>query len=393
MKAFLFLLIGFALPLHAAEPPPILIGEINSYTKIAVYTEPYKKGWMMALDEINAKGLLGGRKIKVISRDDAGKPQEAVKIADDLVKREKVSLLMGGTLANVAMALSDYAKRNKTLLLVPQSMTDALTMSHRHPYVFRLRANTYMHARILAERAAKIGAKRWATIAPNYEYGQSAVRNFKYFLKELQPDVEFVAEQWPQLGKLDAGATVQAIAHAKPDAVFNALFFSDLAEYARESKNRGFDPSIPVFNPLGGDPESLAILGNEAPLGWVVTGYPAQDIKTPAHQKYSDAFKKAYSQEPTMSALIGYSSLHFLALAIEKAESTETDAVIAALETISYDSPIGRISFRPQDHQSDMGAWIGVLGIKDGKPAMTDYAYKKGADYLPDSAALKQSGH
>ncbi|MEV8985568.1 ABC transporter substrate-binding protein, partial [Klebsiella variicola] len=91
----------------------------------------------------------------------------------------------------------------------------------------------------VVKEAAKLKKKRWAIVYPNYEYGQSAVASFKTLLKQAQPDVEFVAEQAPPLGKIDAGAVTQALADAKPDAIFNALFAADLGKFVREGNTRG----------------------------------------------------------------------------------------------------------------------------------------------------------
>ena len=88
---------------------------------------------------------------------------------------------------------------------------------------------------MLAEEAAKLPAKRWATVAPNYEYGQSAVAVFKKLLSAKRPDIEWVAEQWPPQGKIDAGAVLEAIDAAKPDAIFNV----DLRRRSREVRARG----------------------------------------------------------------------------------------------------------------------------------------------------------
>ena len=81
--------------------------------------------------------------------------------------------------------------------------------------------------------------RRWAIVYPNYEYGQSAVAAFKQLLKAAQPDVEFVTEQATPLGKVDAGSVVQALADAKPDAIFNVLFATDLTKFVREGNTRG----------------------------------------------------------------------------------------------------------------------------------------------------------
>jgi branched-chain amino acid transport system substrate-binding protein len=221
---------------------PIKIGEINSYSAIPQFTQPYKQGWQLAVEEINAKGGLLGRKVEVIARDDAGKPDEALRHAIELTSKEKVDILAGGFLSNVGLALADHAAKNKRLFIASEPLTDAIVWEKGNRYTFRLRASTYMQASMLVDEAAKMPAKRWATIAPNYEYGQSAVANFKELLKAKRPDVEFVSEQWPALGKIDAGSTLTATMAAKPEAIFNVTFGADLAKLVREGNRLPLGP-------------------------------------------------------------------------------------------------------------------------------------------------------
>jgi len=211
----LLVLFSIGLPVVAADSKPILIGEISSYSTVPAFTIPYRNGWEMAVDEINASGGLLGRKVEVISRDDGGKPDDATRHAMELLTNQKVDLLAGTFLSNVGLAVSDIALREKVIFVAAEPLTDALVWDKGNRYTFRLRPSTYMQAAMLVEEAAKLPAKRWATVAPNYEYGQSAVASFKELLKAKRPDVEFVAEQWPALGKLEAGSTVQALAAAK----------------------------------------------------------------------------------------------------------------------------------------------------------------------------------
>lgn len=130
-----------------------------------------------------------------------------------------------------------------------------------------------MQVAMLVPEAAKLKKKRWALVYPNYEYGQSAVATFKRLLKAAQPDVEFVAEQATPLGKVDAGAVTQALADARPDAIFNVLFSADLGKFVREGNTRGLFKDRAVVSLLTGEPDYLDPLGAEAPVGWVVTGY------------------------------------------------------------------------------------------------------------------------
>ena len=209
----------------------IKIGEINSYTAQPAFLKPYRQGWELAQEQVNAAGGVLGRKLETIFRDDAGKPEDAVRHAGDLVNAEKVDLLAGGFLSNVGLAIADFANQNKRLYVASEPLSDALVWSKGNRYTFRLRPSTYMQAAMLVEEAAKLPAKKWAIVAPNYEYGQSAVNWFKELLKKARPDVEFVAEQFPALGRIDAGATVQALEAAKPEAIFNVTFAADLDQF------------------------------------------------------------------------------------------------------------------------------------------------------------------
>jgi len=174
---------------------PVLIGEINSYTAAPAFTLPYRNGWQLAVEQINAAGGVLGRPIEVISRDDAGKPANAIRLAGELLNEQNVDLLAGGYLSNIGLAISDFAKQKGKLYIAGEPLTDALVWKDGHRLCFRLRPSTYMQVAMLVAEAAKLPAKRWVTVAPNYEYGTSAVKWFKQLLMQARPDVRFVAEQ------------------------------------------------------------------------------------------------------------------------------------------------------------------------------------------------------
>jgi len=364
----------------------VRIGELNSYSTLPSFTEPYRKGWRLAVEEVNATGGVNGKKLTVISRDDGGKPAEALTVANELLSREKADMLVGAFFSNVGLALSDFAKQKKIVYLAAEPLTDAMVWSNGNPYTFRLRASNYMQARMLAEEAAKLPAKRWAVIAPNYEYGQSAVAVFKKLLSEKRPDIEWVAEQWPPQGKIDAGPVAQAIAAAKPDAILNVMFGPDLVKLVREGNARGLFRDRAVVSFLTGEPEYLDPLKDEAPVGWIVTGYPWYDIKTPEHAAFLKAYQARFNDYPRLGSIIGYSAMHAAAAMLRKAGSTDADKLIEAGRGLSLTTPFGPITFRPADHQSTMGAFVGVTGVRDGKGVMMNPAYRKGEDYLPSEA-------
>ena len=383
-------IVAVSLATSAAAQDTIKIGELNSYKVFAAFLEPYKKGWELAVEEVNAAGGVLGKKLEIVSRDDNGNPADAVRAAEELLSREKVAFLIGTFPSNVGLAVADFAKQRKTLFIAAEPLTDKIVWDAGNAYTFRLRASTYMQTAMLIPDAAKLKKKRWAVVYPNYEYGQSATAAFKKLLKDRQPDVEFVAEQAPPLGKIDAGAVAQALADAKPDAIFSSLFGPDLAKFVREGAQRGLFKGVEVFNLLAGEPEYLDPLKEETPDGWYVTGYPWSEIKTPEHAKFLAAYQAKFKDYPRLGSIVGYSTVMSAVAAIKKAGSLDQDKLIAAMAGLTHSTPFGEITYRPLDHQSTMGAYVGRLGVKDGKGYMKDWRFVDGKDALPSDAEVKK---
>ncbi|MBN8961929.1 MAG: ABC transporter substrate-binding protein [Rhizobiales bacterium] len=364
----------------------IKIGEINSYSALPSFTEPYRKGWQLAVEEVNAAGGINGKKLVVVSKDDGGKPADAVTAANELVSSEKVVMLTGTFFSHIGLAVSDFAKQKKVFFLAAEPLTDAITMSKGNRYTFRLRPSNYMQAAMLADEAAKLPAKRWATVAPNYEYGQSAVAVFKELLSKKRPDIQWVGEQWPPQGKIDAGPVVQALAATNPEAILNVEFGPDLVKFVREGNTRGLFKGKSVVSFLTGEPEYLDPLKDETPNGWIVTGYPWYDIKTADHDKFLKAYQAKFNDYPRLGSIVGYGTIKAAAAILAKANSTDTDKLIEAAEGIKLDSPFGEITFRKSDHQATLGAYVGKTAVKDGKGVMVDSVYRDGKDFLPSEA-------
>ncbi|MEO3431337.1 ABC transporter substrate-binding protein [Pelagibius sp. CAU 1746] len=380
---------SLVLPGAAAAQETIRIGDINSYKNLPAFTIPYRQGAELAVEQINAKGGVLGKPLEIVSRDDQGKPGEAVRYAEELFTKEKVVLISGSLFSHVGLALGSYAGQKKRLYLAAEPLADSLVWAEGNRYTFRLRPSTYMQAAMLAEAAAKSGAKRWATIAPNYAYGKDAVAAFKEVLKAKMPDVEFVGEQWPALFKIDAAAEAQALEAMKPDGIYNVTFGSDLAKFVREGTLRELFKDRTVLGLLTGEPEYLDPLGAEAPEGWIVTGYPWYAIDTPEHNAFVKAYQAKFDDYPRVGSLVGYNAMLSIAAAIEKAGGTETEALVAAFEGLELDTPSGAVAFRAIDHQSTMGAWVGTTALQDGKGVMIDWSYKEGGDYLPPDDVVK----
>jgi branched-chain amino acid transport system substrate-binding protein len=368
----------------------IKIGEINSYKAQPAFLDPYKKGMELAVEEINAAGGVNGKQLQLITRDDNASPGDAVRAAEELLSREKVDVLSGAFLSHIGLALGDLAKQRKVFFLAGEPLTDKMVWQNGNRYTYRLRASTYMQVAMLVPEAAKLKKKRWAVVYPNYEYGQSAAATFKQLLKSAQPDVEFVGEQAPALGKIDAGSVTQAIADAKPDAIFNVLFATDLAKFVREGNTRGLFQGREVVSLLTGEPEYLEPLKDETPNGWIVTGYPWYGVQTPEHKAFYLAYHRKYNDHPRLGSVVGYSMIHALAAGITKAKSTETEKLVTAFSGLSFSTPFGKATFRKQDNQSTMGAFLGRTKNDNGKGVLVDYRYIDGATVQPSDDVVKK---
>jgi branched-chain amino acid transport system substrate-binding protein len=373
---------------HAQDA--IRIGDINSYKAMAANMAPYRKGVDLAVEQINAAGGVLGRKFEIVSRDDGANPGDAIRMADELLLKERVDLLSGTILSHVGVAITEYAKQQKVFFLASASLTDRIVWESGNRYTFRLRPSTYTHAAVLVPHAAKLKRKRWTFVYPNYENGQSAVASFKELLKRAQPDVEFVADFAPPLGKIDAGSVVQALADARPDAIFNVLFGADLAKFVRQGKTRGLFSGVEVVSLLTGDPEYLEPLKDDAPENWYVTGYPWYLIKTPEHLAFLEAYEKRFNDYPRISSIVGYTTIKALAGGIARAGSTDAEALSKAFEGLEFMSPSGKVAFRPIDHQSTLGLYVGKTALQDGKGTMTSYEYLDGASFQPSDEEIRK---
>lgn len=365
-----------------AEAKSIKIGELNSYAEFPAFTVPYRNGWQLAVEEINAAGGVLGRTLEVISRDDGGTTGDALRAAEELLTKEKVEFLFGTFLSNVGLAVSDFSNRRKLPFLATQPLTDALTMERGNRYTYRLRPSVYMQTAMLAEAAKESDAKRWAIVAPDIAYGRSAAATFKALLSEHIEDAKVVVELYPPLGNPEPQGTAEAIVRAVPDAIFSAVYGRDLVGLLAAGAQVQLFEGKTVLSLLSGEPEWLLPLGANAPKGWIVTGYPWDQIEDEKHKAFVAAYSDKYNVPPRLGSLHGYQAVYLIRTMLDNAKSTDIEAMLSSLERLEFDVVTGPTSIRALDNQATLGAWVGKIGLEDGRPRMVDWSYKDGADYM-----------
>ncbi len=370
------LLFTAASHLYAAEPIKIGMPLPLSGTS-AQFCEPMSKGAQMLVDEINAKGGLLGRKIEIVLRDSKAKPDEAARIAREMILRDKVDFLVGTFTSGEGPAVSEVAKEAKVVFVALGPKTDKLTAPEAlHPYVFRTAANTTTEGRVAASIVAKWKVKKIATIAPDFAYGRDSVAAFTAALKKLRPDIEIIDQQWPKINEADYSPFITAQMGKKPEAVFSTICCGNFTAFAKQATALGYFRLINnnyVNVAEGGSHESLLALNKEYPLGIVGNSgdafyYKPTDPATgAAHKDFTDKVKKYLKTEtPASWPISGYLGMLFLTEAIKKAGSTEALKVSAALKGLELTTPHGKMTMRAKDQQLTRGmVWGKASTSKD----------------------------
>ena len=136
-------------------------------------------------------------------------------------------------------------------------------------------------------------------------------------------------------------------------------------------------------------PATYARWRDETPDGWWVTGYPWSEINTPEHRRFREAYEKRWKDYPRAGSVVGYTSVYAIAAAVKKANSADTEKLVASLKGLEMQSPFGPIVWRPIDHQSTMGAYVGQLAKRGGKGVMVNWRYADGGKYQPSDQEIR----
>jgi len=367
----MLLAVVLAMPMAASAQKPIKVGvPLPLSGPPALFGDPASKGAQMYVDELNAKGGVLGRKIELIIRDSKADANEAVRVAREMILKDNVDFLMGTLTSAEGPAVSVVAKENKIVFIAPIPKTDQLTAADKlHPYVFRIAANTTMEGRSAAEIVAKWPVTKVATIAFDYAYGQDVTKAFVDYIKKIKPSVQIVDQQWPKLGEQDYNPFINAQMAKKPEAIVSSIWGGFFVTYAKQGKALGmFDAVKYNFIGLGeaATPETTKSMGADYPVGIWGNSYDAFYWgETPAHREYTQKLSKYLKDEyPSSWAIQGYTGMQFLAEAIKKAGSTDSDKVSKALLGLTIDTPIGKQTIREKDHQANRGQLYGKT-VKD----------------------------
>ena len=390
----LFAISLILMPAHA-QAKNIKVGVIDCYSgPPALFGKDALNGFKLALEEINANGVLG-KKIEFTTRDTKFKVDLALNFAKELVLREDVDILVGTINSGAALAVSEaVAKREKVPFIAWISKSENITGKKGHRYVFSAGENTAMAGKSGGVAlSTKPFVKYWIA-GDDYEYGHAIADAAWRNLKARKPEVELIGKSWWKVGEPDLIPYITSILAAKPDAVIFATGGASMANIMKAVKATGMAEKVGIYIHSATDHAVLNPLGVHAPEGVMGTiDYNFYYPEITANKRFVTAFQKAYGHPPGFPAFQGYITAHFIAEAYKKAGSLDTEKFIDALEGLQIQSPVGRIEMRACDHQAILPMNFGVTKVssEQGFAVATDIVTLRGAEVMPSCQEIMEA--
>ncbi len=365
---FAFLLaIGFGLVIAGsgiAADKPVKIGFAYIMSgPFATYGQFAKQGAELAIDEINQAGGINGRKVEALFEDDAGKPDVGIRVIRKLVYENGVDIVMGIDSSGVASAVAPVMKELKTPLIITHAAVPDVTGTSCNRYTFRISLNINQNIAMASTIAADMKAKTWTTAGPDYSFGHQSWEYFQKYLSKKKPDAVFLPAAdvaFSPSATTDFSAYVTKIMNSKADGVLVSLWGGNLIDFVRQAADMGFfDGKREILMTLGAATEVLYALQEKMPEGiWVGTRYWFQANDTPINKAFVDAYFKRFKVYPSYNAHGAYGAVKTYAAAAAKAKTVDKEKIVDALEGLSIELPVGKITIRPEDHQAVTdGVW------------------------------------
>lgn len=356
------LLILFVVSHAMASGSTIKVGIVDTFSGPGgVLGTDALNGFKMGLDEINAKGGVLGKKIEVVTRDDKFQPTTALSMAKELVLKEDVDILQGTISSSIALAVSEFARKEKIPFLNTGSKSEKLVGEKGHRYIFQMNETTAMLGRAAAKVLAKKPYVKYWIAGDDFEFGHALTNAIWTDLQALNPKVRLAGQTWWKLGETDFNLYITQITTAKPDFLILGCSGPGIFGFQKAAKATGLMSTVPFYQHNAIEFSVLSALGLEQPEGVLsTTNYMWYYPQSPENTAFAKGYQKLYGKFPTQPSLYGYVTAHFIAMAYQKAGKIDTEKFIDALETAVLEkSPIGRLEIRACDHQIQMPSYVG----------------------------------
>jgi branched-chain amino acid transport system substrate-binding protein len=386
----------FASPfvIRARAADAVKIGLDNPLT--GTYAAPGKNelvGCQMALDEINAKGGVLGRKAEIVVEDStSGDAGVAVQKARKLIDGDKVNFLLGNVNSALSLAMAQVSNEKGVLHIVPGGHTDAVTGSSCHWNVFRVCNTTQMEANAVASALVKEYGKKVYYITPDYAYGHTLESGLVKAIGALGG--EKVGGDLTPLGTVDFSSYLIKAQAANPDVILFLVQGDDMVNALKQAVQFGLDKKVHLAGAQQ-ELESLEGLPPEARIGtWVMEWYWNQP-GVPHVAEFVEAIKKRTGRAPTARNWFGYVSTWTCALGAEKAKSLKAVDMAKALQDFHLPPEIA-LGPNPAFYRAGQNQLLATLfvGNAQAKGSVPDDLFKvtKTVSGVEAAGPLEESG-
>jgi branched-chain amino acid transport system substrate-binding protein len=341
----------------------ILIGEFTSFSgTTATFGQSTHNGIMLAFDEVNAAGGIGGKKIRVVSEDTQSRAEEAATAVTKLIHQNHVSALLGEAASSRSLAAAPIAQAQKVPMITPSSTNPKVTQVG--DYIFRVCFIDSFQGSVMAKFAANtLKAKRVAIL---YDVRNDyAVGLRQYFINTFKGlGGQIVTEQSFSEGDSDFHAQLTQLKAGNPEALFVPGYYTEAGTIARQARELGI--TVPLLGSDGWDSPKLFEIGGKAIEGsYISNHYSTQDHSSPTIQKFVAAYKARYGVIPDSLAALGFDAAGILADALRRAGSTDGPKVRDAIATsVDFPGVTGKITIDKDRNAVKPAVVLKVVGGK-----------------------------
>lgn len=344
------------------KKPAIKLGVAGAHSgDLASYGIPSVKAAELVVKDVNTKGGILGKKVVLLVEDDVCKPEVATNTATKLLSQD-VDIVMGHICSGATKAALGIYKSENIICMSPSATNPPLTQSGNYPNFYRTIASDDAQAQLEVDYALDVlKAKKIVVLHDKGDYGKGLAEFAKSFI-EKDPRAEVVLYEGVTPGAVDYSAVVQKIKQSKADAVIFGGYHPEASKIVMQMRKKRMKTYF-ISDDGVKDNTFIRVAGKYAE-GVYATG-PKDTSSNPLAIAAVEAHKTAYGADPGAFFLNAYAATKALLNAIEKAGSTDYDAVSKALKTEYVETPLGKITF---DHNGDaIGIGFSIYQVQNGK--------------------------
>jgi len=360
LAVLLTLLLAGVLPAFAQSKEVLVGGAISQTGRYAEPAGRQVNSIKLWVDEVNARGGLLGRKIKLILLDDKSDTQTAIKLYEKLITEDKVEVLLAPYSSGITEAVANVNERYKMPFVAYGAASTPIWEKGRK-YIFNIIAFAEDYQKGAVHLAKQIGVKRAAVIGEDSLFPRMSAKGAKDWAKKL--GIEIVVEENYPLKQTDFTALLQKIKAAGAEAIFSNSYFADAAAQMRQLREQNINLKLFASTVGPGLPAFAEQLGNTAEyvLGFSQWEPLPQVLKHPGMKEFIEAYEKRYGEKPNYHAGTAYSSMQVTEAAIKKAGSFDNQKMRDALATIEVHTVLGRYKVNAKGMNEHEGLTFQIL--------------------------------